>query len=144
MASKPCAKCGKAVYAMEQVSAVGKTWHKSCLKCGKCGRVLRDGNWEDHAGSVYCTPCHEKHFVDAETQQIIHDMETHHARVVHGGAKAMPGMATNRPPPPALGPKSTVHASSVAPPPAGGPRRGLSAALQGDIVRSARGRGRGF
>jgi predicted nucleic-acid-binding Zn-ribbon protein len=30
-----CPKCGKAVYFAEEVSAVGKKYHKLCLRCGK-------------------------------------------------------------------------------------------------------------
>ena len=30
-----CPKCGKTVYFAEEVSAVGKKYHKLCLRCGK-------------------------------------------------------------------------------------------------------------
>jgi cysteine/glycine-rich protein len=30
-----CPKCGKAVYFAEEVSALGKKYHKLCLRCGK-------------------------------------------------------------------------------------------------------------
>ena len=29
-----CPKCGKAVYFAEETIAIGKKWHKMCLKCG--------------------------------------------------------------------------------------------------------------
>lgn len=122
---------------MELVKAVGKSWHKSCLRCGVCNKVLRDGNWEDKGGKVYCTPCFEKNFMDADTKQLIWDMENSHSKKVHGGARAIiPGAG---PPPPALRPKAS---SPPPPPPTTGPgptspKRTLGTALQNDIVSRA-------
>lgn len=30
-----CPRCGKAVYFAEETIAIGKKWHKMCLKCGE-------------------------------------------------------------------------------------------------------------
>jgi len=76
-----CTACGKSVFAMEKVSACGKSYHNSCLRCGVCKKVLRNGNWEDKGGVVYCTPCYSEKFVDDDTKNIIWEMENSHAKV---------------------------------------------------------------
>ncbi|KAH9922345.1 LIM-domain-containing protein [Epithele typhae] len=57
-----CARCGKSVYFAEQVKAVGKTWHKACLRCAGCGRSLNAGQLVDREGDPFCKPCYGKHF----------------------------------------------------------------------------------
>jgi len=84
--SDKCPGCGKTVYAMERVGAVGKNWHKQCLKCMTCSKVVRNGQFNDHDGQVYCNACYEKSFVDEETKQIVYDMEATYAKKVHGTA----------------------------------------------------------
>uniref|UniRef100_I3IX68 Cysteine-rich protein 2 n=1 Tax=Oreochromis niloticus TaxID=8128 RepID=I3IX68_ORENI len=42
MASK-CPKCEKTVYFAEKVSSLGKDWHKLCLKCDRCNKLLNAG-----------------------------------------------------------------------------------------------------
>lgn len=69
----------------------GKTWHKACLRCTTCKKVLSNGNWSDTGGYVYCNACYEKQFVDDETKQMVADMENTYAKKVHGTAKALPG-----------------------------------------------------
>lgn len=76
-----CTACGKSVFAMEKVSACGKSYHQNCLRCATCKKVLRNGNWEDKGGTVYCTPCYSSQFVDDDTKNIIWEMENAHAKV---------------------------------------------------------------
>eukprot|EP01119_Soliformovum_irregulare_P010926 TRINITY_DN2693_c0_g1_i1.p1 TRINITY_DN2693_c0_g1~~TRINITY_DN2693_c0_g1_i1.p1 ORF type:complete len:204 (-),score=57.01 TRINITY_DN2693_c0_g1_i1:55-666(-) len=148
MAAAKCNSCGKSVYAMEQVIAVGKPWHKACLKCKTCGKILRDGNWNDTGGQVYCNHCYEKNFVDDETKQLVADMENTYAKKVHGTAKALPGF--NSAPPKSLTTITNVGESGRSPPPprndyGGGsdvpaaPRRALPSALNAAILSSGGG-----
>jgi len=53
-----CPTCGKTVYANEEVRAIDKAWHKRCLKCAKCAKVLDPGKLNDRDGQVYCNPCY--------------------------------------------------------------------------------------
>ena len=55
-----CARCAKAVYFAEQVKAVGKTWHKACLRCAQCGHTLDTGRLVDREGDPFCRPCYNK------------------------------------------------------------------------------------
>eukprot|EP00050_Salpingoeca_kvevrii_P005819 m.285841 g.285841 ORF g.285841 m.285841 type:complete len:84 (+) comp11461_c0_seq1:46-297(+) len=58
-----CPKCDKDVFFAERVQALGKDWHKLCLKCGKCGKTLDSGKLSDHEGTPYCTqPCYNALF----------------------------------------------------------------------------------
>eukprot|EP00048_Salpingoeca_helianthica_P015101 m.225059 g.225059 ORF g.225059 m.225059 type:complete len:96 (-) comp16606_c0_seq1:191-478(-) len=58
-ANPKCPKCGKDVYFAEKATAMGKDWHKSCLKCGKCNKVLANGGFLEHEGTPYCEkPCY--------------------------------------------------------------------------------------
>jgi len=79
MTSK-CPSCGKSVYAMEEVKAVGKSYHKACLKCTTCKKTLSNGNWNDSGGKIFCNPCYEKQFVDEETKQMVSDMENAYSK----------------------------------------------------------------
>eukprot|EP01123_Difflugia_compressa_P000207 TRINITY_DN10306_c0_g1_i1.p1 TRINITY_DN10306_c0_g1~~TRINITY_DN10306_c0_g1_i1.p1 ORF type:complete len:141 (-),score=24.29 TRINITY_DN10306_c0_g1_i1:100-522(-) len=53
-----CPTCNKTVYANEEVRAIDKAWHKRCLKCAKCAKVLEPGKLNDRDGNVYCNPCY--------------------------------------------------------------------------------------
>mmetsp|Transcript_27922 Transcript_27922/g.70041 ORF Transcript_27922/g.70041 Transcript_27922/m.70041 type:complete len:93 (+) Transcript_27922:109-387(+) len=54
-----CPNCGKSVYHAERVHAVGKYWHKFCLKCTKCQVRIEKGKELDHGGEPYCKPCYD-------------------------------------------------------------------------------------
>ena len=62
-----CYVCSKAVYAVEELKALSKTWHKTCFKCsGKakdgCGKRLNLSDYMEHDNEPYCKFCHPKLF----------------------------------------------------------------------------------
>jgi peroxiredoxin len=65
--TKKCCICEKTVYAVEEVSALGRIWHKSCFKCGGstglgCGRTVVIGQYLDHDKEPFCSACYNKTF----------------------------------------------------------------------------------
>jgi len=56
----PCPKCGKSVYFAEQVNAIGKKWHKACLRCTECNTSLDSTKLSDRDGEPYCRNCYAK------------------------------------------------------------------------------------
>ncbi|KIY47656.1 hypothetical protein FISHEDRAFT_74458 [Fistulina hepatica ATCC 64428] len=55
-----CPRCDKAVYFAEQTKAVGKIWHKGCLKCTECSTFLDSHKLRDHGGQPVCSKCYDK------------------------------------------------------------------------------------
>lgn len=55
-----CEGCGKSVFMAEQVVALDKKWHKSCLRCIVCGKGLAQGNALEHDNKPTCAPCYKK------------------------------------------------------------------------------------
>jgi phage FluMu protein Com len=53
-----CPKCGKTVYFAERVTALGKDWHKLCLKCSTCNKILAPGSVLEHDNQPYCKSCY--------------------------------------------------------------------------------------
>jgi hypothetical protein len=51
-----CVVCGKTVYTMEKMVADGKLFHKNCMKCNHCQKVLGLGNFAALNGKYYCKP----------------------------------------------------------------------------------------
>ncbi|KAH9921102.1 uncharacterized protein B0H18DRAFT_1121519 [Fomitopsis serialis] len=49
-----CGKCGKTVYFAEQVRAIGKTYHKGCLRCSECNTHLDSTRLTERDGNPYC------------------------------------------------------------------------------------------
>lgn len=43
-----------------QVKAIGKTYHKTCLRCVECGTSLHSNKLLDHDGDPFCVRCHSK------------------------------------------------------------------------------------
>lgn len=43
-----------------QTKAVGKTWHKACLRCAECNKSLDSGRLNDHDGDPHCQSCYGK------------------------------------------------------------------------------------
>jgi len=57
-----CRGCGKAVYAAEAVLGAGHKYHKLCLKCTTCGRMVDATNMVDRESKLYCRGCYAKEF----------------------------------------------------------------------------------
>ncbi|KAM3582401.1 hypothetical protein VKS41_005046 [Umbelopsis sp. WA50703] len=57
-----CAKCNKPVYAAELVLGASKKYHKMCLRCLNCNKLLDSSNMVDKDCNIYCRPCHSKAF----------------------------------------------------------------------------------
>eukprot|EP00058_Branchiostoma_floridae_P027662 XP_002613153.1 hypothetical protein BRAFLDRAFT_277983 [Branchiostoma floridae] len=53
-----CPKCNKPVYFAERRRSLGKDWHRACLRCEKCNKVLSPGGHAEHESKPYCTKCH--------------------------------------------------------------------------------------
>ncbi|KAL5037396.1 hypothetical protein BDV3_006892 [Batrachochytrium dendrobatidis] len=51
-----CTICSKVVYPMDRLSADDKVFHKTCLRCGHCSKVLSLGNYAALNGVFYCKP----------------------------------------------------------------------------------------
>lgn len=54
--TEKCEECGKSVYATERLAADGKTYHKTCMRCTHCDKVLGLGNYASLEGKLYCKP----------------------------------------------------------------------------------------
>nr|AIW62401.1 cysteine and glycine rich protein [Scytodes thoracica] len=57
-----CPKCGKSVYAAEEMLAAGAKWHKTCFKCGLCNKRIDSTNSAEHGGELYCKQCYGRKF----------------------------------------------------------------------------------
>ncbi|GAA5930599.1 uncharacterized protein JCM15063_002409 [Sporobolomyces koalae] len=58
-----CPTCNKSVYFAEQtLGPGGRAFHKICLKCVACGKLLEPRLLVDHDGEAYCKACHGKSF----------------------------------------------------------------------------------
>lgn len=55
-----CPRCTKNVYFAEQVKAIGKTWHKACLRCSECGTSLDSSRLTERDGNPLCHRCYNK------------------------------------------------------------------------------------
>ncbi|XP_015926129.1 muscle LIM protein 1 [Parasteatoda tepidariorum] len=57
-----CPKCGKSVYAAEEMLAAGAKWHKTCFKCALCHKRLDSTNATEHGGELFCKQCYGRKF----------------------------------------------------------------------------------
>ncbi|GAA6062741.1 hypothetical protein JCM10212_000381 [Sporobolomyces blumeae] len=58
-----CPTCGKKVYFAEKTMGPGgKAFHKLCLKCVECNKILEPRLLVDHDGQAYCKACHGRQF----------------------------------------------------------------------------------
>lgn len=55
-----CPRCGKNVYFAEQMKAIGKTWHKGCLRCSSCNTLLDSKRLNEKDGEPLCGRCYSK------------------------------------------------------------------------------------
>jgi LIM domain len=55
-----CGRCGTNVYFAEQVKAVGKTYHKGCLRCTECNTNLDSSRLTEKDGQPLCHRCYGK------------------------------------------------------------------------------------
>lgn len=51
-----CSICSKTVYPMDKIAADDKIFHKTCLRCLHCNKVLSLGNYAALNGGFYCKP----------------------------------------------------------------------------------------
>ncbi|KAJ3613644.1 hypothetical protein NHX12_019890, partial [Muraenolepis orangiensis] len=45
-------RCGLGQPSSEKVSSLGKDWHKLCLKCDRCNKLLTTGGHAEVSGSL--------------------------------------------------------------------------------------------
>ena len=70
-----CPRCGKSVYAAEEVLGIGKKWHKypscvsnfvyhsrSCFTCADCNKRLDSTTLSNKGDQIYCKACYGKKF----------------------------------------------------------------------------------
>jgi glutaredoxin len=49
-----CGQCRKMVTPEQEVTFMGKSWHRECLRCTTCATKLSDKNGECYEGRFYC------------------------------------------------------------------------------------------
>lgn len=54
--AEKCHSCSATVYPMERIAADSLVFHKNCLKCTQCTKVLSLGNFASLSGKYYCKP----------------------------------------------------------------------------------------
>ncbi|OJA09141.1 hypothetical protein AZE42_02313 [Rhizopogon vesiculosus] len=59
-ATAVCPRCEKNVYFAEQMKAIGKTWHKGCLRCKECNTLLDSKRLTEKDGDPLCHRCYSK------------------------------------------------------------------------------------
>jgi len=58
-----CKRCKKPVYFAERRQSMGFDWHRECLKCEECNKVLNPGQHAEHKEIPYChIPCYSALF----------------------------------------------------------------------------------
>ncbi|XP_015906374.1 cysteine-rich protein 1-like isoform X1 [Parasteatoda tepidariorum] len=58
-----CPNCENPVYFAERILCMGRWWHRSCLRCTKCNKVLEPTRLICKEGKVYCpVPCYNNLF----------------------------------------------------------------------------------
>lgn len=57
-----CKACQGTVYPMDQISVDGVPFHKLCLKCSVCQRILSLGQYASLNGQYFCKPHFKQSF----------------------------------------------------------------------------------
>jgi len=63
-----CPKCGKSVYAAEEMLAANEKWHKGCFKCNLCNKkvdslnVNHHENEATHIKELFCKQCYQRKY----------------------------------------------------------------------------------
>ena len=60
-----CPRCLRKVYEMERVQTSSHVYHKQCMSCHNCSRILDNQNYFDATtgdGHIYCQHCYETKF----------------------------------------------------------------------------------
>uniref|UniRef100_A0A915BA20 Cysteine-rich protein 1 n=2 Tax=Ascarididae TaxID=6250 RepID=A0A915BA20_PARUN len=57
-----CPKCGKSVYAAEEMVAGGYKFHKFCFKCSLCNKLLDSCTVAEHGSELFCKQCHGRKY----------------------------------------------------------------------------------
>ncbi|PAA49011.1 hypothetical protein BOX15_Mlig016670g3 [Macrostomum lignano] len=60
--SPTCPACKKKVYFAEEVKCLRNSYHKFCLKCCLCNKLLDSSTVNDHEDRIYCRACYAKNF----------------------------------------------------------------------------------
>lgn len=61
--SNMCGRCGRQVYAAEEMLAGGAKWHKTtCFKCNLCNKRLDSVSVSHHDNALYCKQCYGRKF----------------------------------------------------------------------------------
>ncbi|EAL68113.1 LIM-type zinc finger-containing protein [Dictyostelium discoideum AX4] len=63
--SSICPTCTKRVYAAEAVKACEKQYHKLCLQCFHCHKILQLGQYSERDGQPYCKTDYDRLFRQA-------------------------------------------------------------------------------
>jgi len=88
MPAAKCAVCGKTAYPLESVTAIEKTYHKSCFKCAVCRLQLTLTNFVGDDGKVYC----KKHAPVAKATQVTDTVAIRQA--THAPKRVAEGLGT--------------------------------------------------
>ncbi|KAK4326655.1 hypothetical protein Pmani_002815 [Petrolisthes manimaculis] len=57
-----CPRCQKPVYFAEEKIVLGRPYHKMCIKCAKCNKLLDSSTFTEHDEEMYCKSCYGRLF----------------------------------------------------------------------------------
>eukprot|EP01113_Clastostelium_recurvatum_P011718 TRINITY_DN159_c0_g1_i5.p1 TRINITY_DN159_c0_g1~~TRINITY_DN159_c0_g1_i5.p1 ORF type:complete len:445 (-),score=132.05 TRINITY_DN159_c0_g1_i5:88-1317(-) len=93
-ASEKCHECTKTVYLTEKIVIEDKedrrTYHKACLKCSHCKKVLSLGNYASMGGVYYCKPHFKQLFATKGNYDEGFGKEQHKTKWAPSAAPAAP------------------------------------------------------